>query len=251
MIRLKAFLSSLFIHVFFLLLFVVLLKFNIESSARYVEIDLSLANFVTTTKEASLKGSLKPETKKKKVSKPKVSNIQPAKEDVYEVSKEKDVKEVPLKEKIAEKEEKKADKDVSNIGTSAFGMIRGEAFGKKEKEGIGDGLISEGSGGNDNALDAEKIKEKFLFEKLYIISKIVQKNINYPYVARKMGWEGRVIVSFILTKEGKINSLTIEKSSGYEILDENAIKTVKRVSGYFPIPPLDVKIKLPISYKLE
>jgi protein TonB len=66
-----------------------------------------------------------------------------------------------------------------------------------------------------------------------------------------MGWEGKVLISFVLTKEGKISFLIIERSSGYKVLDENAIDTIKKVSKYFPLPPLDVKIKIPISYKLH
>jgi len=118
---------------------------------------------------------------------------------------------------------------------------------------IGKGGIGEGGKGNigEDEGGSEKIKEKFLLKKLFLISKIIQNNITYPYIARKMGWEGRVIVSFILTKEGKISFLTVEKSSGYDVLDKNAIKTIKKVSKYFPLPPHDVKISIPILYKLD
>jgi protein TonB len=65
-----------------------------------------------------------------------------------------------------------------------------------------------------------------------------------------MGWEGKVIISFVITKDGRISFLTVEKSSGYRVLDENAIDTIKKVSKYFPAPPLDIKIRVPITYKL-
>ena len=141
----------------------------------------------------------------------------------------------------ADEEKEGMEKAVQNIS-----MIKNVGRGGVgEGEGEGKGGIGENEGG------AEKIKEKFLLEKLLLISKIVQNNITYPYIARKMGWEGKVIISFVLTKDGKINFLVIEKSSGYDVLDKNAVETIKKVSRYFPLPPLDVKIKLPISYKLK
>ena len=130
----------------------------------------------------------------------------------------------------------------NKVGTSGEeGGEEGQGEGKGEKEGDGK---SYGEG-------TQKLAETFLLEKFSIISKILQQNIEYPYIAQRMGWEGRVIVSFILTKEGKIEDIKIEKSSGYEILDKNTVATLKRCAKYFPIPPVNVKIKVPVVYQLR
>jgi len=147
-----------------------------------------------------------------------------------------------------------ANKGVNEGGSEGERGIRNVSMIK----GGGDGYVGgsddrnvEGSdGGKGNLGELEKLREKFLIEKLSIISQIIHKNISYPYIARKMGWEGKVIISFVLTKEGRINFLTVEKSSGYRVLDENAVDTIKKVLKYFPTPPLDVKIRIPITYKL-
>ncbi len=115
-----------------------------------------------------------------------------------------------------------------------------------------------GNGSNTRKVDKAKggikkkfnLRQQFLVKNLGVIARIFQRNLKYPYIARKMGWEGKVVVSFLLTKEGKVTNIKIEKSSGYKILDDNVIKTLKKCEKYFPHPPIDIKIKLPIVYKL-
>jgi TonB family C-terminal domain len=66
-----------------------------------------------------------------------------------------------------------------------------------------------------------------------------------------MGWEGRVLISFVLEPSGEIKELRVLKSSGYDILDREAVDTIKRSYREFPKPPISVLIKLPIAFRLE
>jgi protein TonB len=95
------------------------------------------------------------------------------------------------------------------------------------------------------------LEDSFLKERLSVISNIVQKHINYPPVARKMGWEGRVLVSFVLEPNGDIRDLKVLKSSGYEVLDKEALDAIRRSYRDFPRPPVSVVVKLPINFRLE
>lgn len=94
-------------------------------------------------------------------------------------------------------------------------------------------------------------KELFLKEKLLVISSLVQKSINYPTLARRMGWEGRVVVYFKLTPEGRLEDLHVLESSGYEVLDGSALEAVRKIAHLFPKPPVMVVVKLPVNFKLE
>jgi len=94
-------------------------------------------------------------------------------------------------------------------------------------------------------------KKRFSNTEFAIIKDIIQKNITYPILARKMGWEGEVLIKFKLCKNGEVHEITVEKSSGYQILDDNAIKTIKSVSYLFPKPDEDIYIKIPIVYRLD
>jgi len=50
----------------------------------------------------------------------------------------------------------------------------------------------------------------------------------YPPLARKMGYQGRLILRLLVSKEGKVARIKVVRSSGYSILDRTAIKTVKK-----------------------
>jgi len=129
---------------------------------------------------------------------------------------------------------------------SGIGAGIGSGIGKGIGSGIGEGVGS-GKGGGYGSGEAET----FLASKISLISQIVQQRISYPYMARRLGLEGKVVVSFLLTKEGEVKEIRIEESSSHKLLDENAVETIKKCSSLFPVPPTDVKVKLPISYRLE
>lgn len=95
------------------------------------------------------------------------------------------------------------------------------------------------------------LEESFLRERLSVISNIVQRHINYPPIARRMGWEGKVLVSFVLEPNGDIRDLKVLKSSGYEVLDKEALDAIRRSYKDFPKPPVSVVVKLPINFRLE
>ncbi|MCS6875432.1 MAG: energy transducer TonB [Aquificaceae bacterium] len=97
----------------------------------------------------------------------------------------------------------------------------------------------------------EMKRNLYLKEKLSVISSLVQKNIHYPSIARRMGWEGRVMLAIHIGEDGSLRDVKVIESSGYDVLDRNAVETVRRIANLFPRPPVDVIVKLPVSYKLE
>lgn len=50
---------------------------------------------------------------------------------------------------------------------------------------------------------------------------------SYPEIARRNGWEGRVLVRVEVSAEGRPLSTVIAKSSGYGVLDQSALRAVK------------------------
>lgn len=50
----------------------------------------------------------------------------------------------------------------------------------------------------------------------------------YPFLARKMGYEGTVILDIEVLADGRVGEVKIVESSGYELLDRAAIEAVKR-----------------------
>lgn len=76
----------------------------------------------------------------------------------------------------------------------------------------------------------------------------------YPMVARKMGWEGRVILDVEVLAEGICGSINVFSSSGREVLDSAAIHTVK---GWHFSPArhggrsITKWFKVPVNFSLE
>jgi len=87
------------------------------------------------------------------------------------------------------------------------------------------------------------------------IRKKVANHQSYPRVARLQGLQGKVLVSFLLSKEGLIIESKVETSSGYEILDRAALEAVRSAQPYPPFPasfppqPLCVEISLVYDLK--
>jgi len=82
------------------------------------------------------------------------------------------------------------------------------------------------------------------------IQKNIQKNLYYPDIARKMGWEGDVLLTFTVCKNGKIEEIEISKSSGYKILDKSAVRVIEKISP-LPKTPEKIILQIPIYYKLK
>jgi len=93
-------------------------------------------------------------------------------------------------------------------------------------------------------------RERFLKTNFEKIRNFVQKRIKYPYIARRMGWEGRVILEIVLSKNG-CESVRVVRSSGHKVLDNNALETVRALCGKFPKPEKRVTLRLPVSYILK
>lgn len=80
----------------------------------------------------------------------------------------------------------------------------------------------------------------------------IQKNIEYPELARRAGIEGRVVVQFIIDKQGNVNNPVVVRGIGGGC-DEEALKAVakaKFIPGKQRGKPVLVKYSLPVSFKL-
>lgn len=79
----------------------------------------------------------------------------------------------------------------------------------------------------------------------------LMENVVYPKEAQVRQLRGRVIVQFVIDKEGNVTSPTILKSID-PILDKAALKLVKKMPKWIPGTvagrPVAVRYTLPINY---
>lgn len=78
----------------------------------------------------------------------------------------------------------------------------------------------------------------------------IQRGIAYPAMARKMGWEGKVVVAFLVLSDGSVRDVRVVQGSGYSALDRGAVDAVRNAAP-FPRPPAEAEIITPVVYRLE
>lgn len=85
---------------------------------------------------------------------------------------------------------------------------------------------------------------------LVALREIVQRHLVYPPVARRMGWEGKVTLSFVICRDGRVREVAVLEGSGRSLLDRCAIETVKKITD-FPITESEAMIIIPVVYRLN
>jgi len=102
----------------------------------------------------------------------------------------------------------------------------------------------------NTANNQDSARTSYLNEHFAYIRDKILRNVIYPDAARRMGWQGKVILSFVITDKGFVKSFQVVQSSGFQMLDRNAIETVQDAAP-FPKPPVEAKLVIPIIYRLD
>jgi protein TonB len=134
-----------------------------------------------------------------------------------------------------------------------------EVEGELLSEGVADGGVAqpgsegrgeaqagvEGATGGLGAATAAYNRAHFEYLRREIHQRLV-----YPELAREMGWEGRVLLSFLVAQDGSVKEVAVTESSGIALLDRSAVATLHRAAP-LPRPPCDVRVVMPIAYVLR
>ena len=94
--------------------------------------------------------------------------------------------------------------------------------------------------------------------KAYVISRIhyrIKNHFRYPMLARRNGWQGKVILSLSINSQGSIKNAHIKVSSGYRILDNSALKALIKVKKIHNIENWNYlnqhEFVIPVIYHLQ
>ncbi|WP_353662753.1 TonB family protein [Hydrogenimonas sp. SS33] len=96
-------------------------------------------------------------------------------------------------------------------------------------------------------------QKKFIRNNLNRIQAITQHYLTmrgYPPFAIRMHMQGMNIVEFWLWPNGDITDLKVITSSGFDVLDQNSIDTIKTAYKDYPRPKEKTKIRFYIHYQL-
>jgi len=81
----------------------------------------------------------------------------------------------------------------------------------------------------------------------------LREDVEYPQFAKKAGVEGRVIVQFVVGKDGNVQDPQVIRGV-HDLLDKAAVKAVKKQKfkpGKQRGRPVRVQMSLPVSFKLK
>ena len=76
--------------------------------------------------------------------------------------------------------------------------------------------------------DNKNTKSNFKSNATYKIGSAKNPHPTYPLIARKKGWEGRVIIQAEIDREGNVSEIKVLESSGFKVLDNASLETLKK-----------------------
>src|SRR5690606_11222526 len=68
------------------------------------------------------------------------------------------------------------------------------------------------------------------------LARAIAKHRQYPRIAQMRGWQGETLIDLKLDNKGNVLVSRIERSSGFDALDKQALEMVKKAAP-FPAPP--------------
>ena len=87
----------------------------------------------------------------------------------------------------------------------------------------------------------------------YKIGTIENPHPEYPIIARKKGWQGRLLLAVHIDKNGNVLNVHVKETSGFEVLDKVSIETVsdwKFLPARFGDSKVEDYLNIPVSFKL-
>lgn len=105
-----------------------------------------------------------------------------------------------------------------------------------------------------SAQPAELRRREFRDRVLSRLQVNLRRYISYPPLARRQGWQGRVLLSFSIEANGMIRNIHVAAGSGYAILDSSAVAALtelQRLQLTDALPGQRLELQLPVVYRLQ
>ncbi len=95
------------------------------------------------------------------------------------------------------------------------------------------GMPAKQPGDDSVTLDTDEFK--FISYNRWLKIK-VESVLKYPELAAVSGYQGTLFIKFDIMKDGSLGSLEVLKSSGYKILDDEALRAIRAAAPFQPLP---------------
>ena len=119
-------------------------------------------------------------------------------------------------------------------GGRGQGAASGDAVGTGGKPTGEEGVTEEGGGGfRLTPLNAPEVQYISYFAS---IKRKIELVWQYPYEAAVAGVQGELTVDFVIARSGAVTSIAMVRGSGSKILDDEAIRSIRKAAPFDPIP---------------
>lgn len=119
-------------------------------------------------------------------------------------------------------------------GGRGQGAATGNAVGTGGKATGEEGVTEEGGGGfRLTPLNAPEVQYISYFAS---IKRKIELVWQYPYEAATAGIQGELTLDFVIARSGKVDSIELVRGSGSKILDDEAIRSIRKAAPFDPIP---------------
>ena len=83
------------------------------------------------------------------------------------------------------------------------------------------------------------------------IKQLIESQWQYPELALRYGLQGRLSLEFTIGALGQLERLRMIRSSGSQLLDDEALRAIKAAAPFPPIPPWVKPVPLSVSAAME
>ena len=119
-------------------------------------------------------------------------------------------------------------------GGRGQGVATGNAVGTGGNATGEEGVTEEGGGGfRLTPLNAPEVQYISYFAS---IKRKIELVWQYPYEAAAAGIQGELTIDFVIARSGAVNSIELVRGSGSKILDDEAIRSIRKAAPFDPIP---------------
>ena len=115
-------------------------------------------------------------------------------------------------------------------------------------------LINNRNQGVEKNVKSRNNSEKVFSKATYKLGSEKNPHPPYPIIARKEGWQGKLVLHVFINKNGGVKNIELLKSSGYKVLDNVSLETVKKWSfkpAQLGKRYVEDKIKIPLRFVLD
>ncbi len=85
-------------------------------------------------------------------------------------------------------------------------------------------------------------------------AKFLRKNLRFPAAAQEEGISGKVVISFVVERDGSISNIVVDRAAGHGF-DEEAVRVLKLAKPWKPGKqngqPVRVKYTIPVNFQLS